>query len=59
MKKYVLDQVVIRREPYFDPGLSTKKSKDSTCAPVDIGSIDDTFATDEEETNSRLGGDEG
>ena len=27
MKKYVLDQVVIRRDPYFDPVLGTKKSK--------------------------------
>ena len=30
MKKDVLDHVVIHWEPYFDPVLSTEKSKDST-----------------------------
>ena len=46
MKKYVLDQAVIRREPYFDPVLGTKKSKDSTYTPMDIGNIDDTSSND-------------
>ena len=45
MKKCVVDQVVIRREQYFDPVLGTKKSKDSTYTPMDIG---DSSSNDEE-----------
>ena len=54
MKKYVLDQVVIRREPYFDPVLGTKKSKDSAYVPMDIGNIDDASSNDEEEIHHDL-----
>ena len=54
MKKNVLDQVVIRREPYFDPVVSTKNSRCSTYALVDIVNIDDDSATGEEETNHDL-----
>ena len=41
IKKYVLDQVVFRWEPCFDPVLSTENSNDSTYTPMDIGNIDD------------------
>ena len=61
MKKYVMDQVVLRREPYFDQGLSNKKSK-PTNVPMDIGNIssetrdanDDTSTRNEEETSHEL-----
>ena len=39
MKKYVLD-----------PVFGTKKSKDSTYTPMDIGNIDDASSKDEEES---------
>ena len=62
IKKYVLHHMVIRREPYFDQGLSNKKSKEPTYVPINIenissetrDAIDDTSTSNEEETSHEL-----
>ena len=46
MKKYVLDQVVVRREPYFIPSTSNKK-QDQGVTPMDVGNMMNNEMEDE------------